>query len=492
MRIFSYSDFSNEAKKEENPVSLFNKDIKGLLDDMFAKVKKPKYEYDSDGYVKKIEFEIEKSDFDIDYKGEMENEYSEGVLKKREFVPVLVFSNKEESEKGGSYEIEFKIKKKKVEIKDKKEGERALQFGKDSDEQLLRKLKSRKMSDYNKEKVMDELKDRGVDFKNPFDEEEDYDIEKEAEKKFSKKDKKNESATKEFYHDEIEQGMRFDKFNNLPKKLQDRINAAYDKYGSDFLEELYELTENDGDNDDIESLLNDWGIEEEIMESATKEFYRDEIEQGMRFDEQPYTNGYIIDFDEVRNILEDEHGFADVDDMQIEMYYNYLVDQGENIATLTDQVFADMMYNDYLYPISTGQADEDDFDVETDYDLGVKNDQTEPITGIEPVDVQPVAQPIEQIQPMNVQMTQPVQPIEQPIQPIAPVQTPEEQEIKKWERFGIKLEIEKEEKTLNQLVNESLTIKKFSDDESLNESVNKVYENNKPSRTIETIYKNKQ
>ena len=261
MRIFSYSDFSNEAKKEENPVSLFNKDVKGLLDDMFAKVKKPKYEYDSDGYAKKVEFEIEKSDFEIDYDGEMENEFSEGVLKKRDFVPVLVFSNKEESEKGGSYEIEFKIKKQKVDIKVNKEEERSLQFGRDSDEQLLKKLKSRKMSDANKEKVMDELKDRGVDFKNPFDEEdeESFDIEKEADKTFKKKDKKNESATKEFYHDEIEHGMRDnefegdDKYNKLPKKLQDRIDVAYDQYGADFLEELHELTENDADNDDIES-----------------------------------------------------------------------------------------------------------------------------------------------------------------------------------------------------------------------------------------------
>ena len=196
MRIFSYSDFSNEAKKEENPVSLFNKDVKGLLDDMFAKVKKPKYEYDSDGYAKKVEFEIEKSDFEIDYDGEMENEFSEGVLKKRDFVPVLVFSNKEESEKGGSYEIEFKIKKQKVDIKVNKEEERSLQFGRDSDEQLLKKLKSRKMSDANKEKVMDELKDRGVDFKNPFDEEdeESFDIEKEADKTFKKKDKKVKSG----------------------------------------------------------------------------------------------------------------------------------------------------------------------------------------------------------------------------------------------------------------------------------------------------------
>jgi len=206
--LFSYKNFINEKNeilneaKKSNPLNAFKKDVKGLLDDMFAKVKKPEYKYNDAGFPTEVEFEIDRNDFIVDYK-RIDTEFSEGVLKKREFVPVLVFDEKEEEGKDKTYKITFKIEKEAVEHKGKEEKPRSEQLERDSDEQLLAKLKSKKVTDENKEKIMKLLKDRDVKFKNPFDDEDDKpdsEKEKEAEKaaakeakKEAKKDAKNES-----------------------------------------------------------------------------------------------------------------------------------------------------------------------------------------------------------------------------------------------------------------------------------------------------------
>ena len=184
--LFDYKAFLNEAKKEESPVSSFKHDVKNLLDDMFAKVKKPTYTFDDEGFPTHVKFEIEKADYGISY-DKIECEFSEGVLKKRTVLPVLKYDKKSET-KGDSptYTIEFKISKDKVDASKMAKTAKVDQFEKDSDDQLLSKLKSKKTSDVNKEKIMKMLVDRGVDFKNPFDEDEDAEDEEEMDKKASK------------------------------------------------------------------------------------------------------------------------------------------------------------------------------------------------------------------------------------------------------------------------------------------------------------------
>ena len=94
--LFKFNAFVSETKKTINEAKksdlkgLFNKDVKNILDDMFAKVKKPKYEYNKEGYPIEVEFEIDKADFFIEYKT-LTSDFSEGVLKKREYIPVLTF-----------------------------------------------------------------------------------------------------------------------------------------------------------------------------------------------------------------------------------------------------------------------------------------------------------------------------------------------------------------------------------------------------------------
>ena len=196
--LFSYKNFVNEKfnainEAKANPISLFKKDLKGLLDDMFAKVKKPEYEYDSEGFPTKVEFEIVENDFKVKY-DKIETEFSEGVLKKRSFLPVLIMDEKEEEKKGdtSTYKISFKIQKEDVKIEKKPRKE---QFERDSDDQLLAKLKSKKVSVPNKEKIIDILKARGVKYKDPFDNDADDELsEEEMEKKAAKAAaKKNES-----------------------------------------------------------------------------------------------------------------------------------------------------------------------------------------------------------------------------------------------------------------------------------------------------------
>lgn len=212
--LYNIGEFINEAKKKD-PLTQFKADVKGILNDMFAFVKKIKYEYDNEGYPVEVEFEIDKADFGVDY-DDLKNDFTEGVLSKRDSVPVLKFDEKEEEKEKSNnvYKIKFKIsketKKVKAEKTEKTEKEER-KTTKDSDEQLLAKLKSKKTSDKEKEKIIVVLKKRDVKFKNPFDEDytkSDDDIEKEAIKK-AKEEK-------------VEEGLSA-KQKKLPQALQDSI-----------------------------------------------------------------------------------------------------------------------------------------------------------------------------------------------------------------------------------------------------------------------------
>jgi len=192
---FSYKDFLKESKKESGtPLTLFKKDVKHLLDQMFASVKKPKYTFDKDGYPTHVEFQIEENDYKLEYKEELVNEFTAGVLKKRDTEPILKFDKKnKEGEKGSeTYHICFTIKNEKIDPKRKEDEEipRHLNFDKDSSEQLKKKLKSDKYTSDQKIEIKEILDELGVKVKEDDDDDNyisDEDADEEAKKEAKKK-----------------------------------------------------------------------------------------------------------------------------------------------------------------------------------------------------------------------------------------------------------------------------------------------------------------
>lgn len=237
-----FFDFINEAKKQD-PLTLFKKDVENIIDDMFLQAKKPKYEYDDDGYPKSVEFEVVYNDWFCDYDEELKNEFTEGVLKKREYEPSLVFDSKrqEGNDKNvnkNKYFIKFKIKKVKVDekaIEKSKEKKRSEHFEKDSDEQLLKKLRSKRVSDANKEKIMDILKDRGVDYKNPFEEEDEYDMTEEEMMKKAEMAARRYKKNEDDYDISEEETMRKSarKYKNNNRKNKKNESVSYYDYEDD-------------------------------------------------------------------------------------------------------------------------------------------------------------------------------------------------------------------------------------------------------------------
>ncbi|NPV13245.1 MAG: hypothetical protein HPY57_15910 [Ignavibacteria bacterium] len=140
--LFDYENFISEAKKSVTTLSLFKKDVENIINDMFLVAKKPKYEYDDEGFPISVEFEVIYNDWFCKYDDELKNDFSEGVLKKRDFEPSLVYLSKNQEGKDkdkdkNKYTIKFKIKKLKVDkeaIKKREEKKRSEQFERDSDD----------------------------------------------------------------------------------------------------------------------------------------------------------------------------------------------------------------------------------------------------------------------------------------------------------------------------------------------------------------------
>ena len=145
----------------------FTDDLTKLLAEMFDSIDKPKYEYDEDGFPCAITFIADKNDYGILYEDDLYIEHSASVMGKREFVPVLSFVRKGEKCSDGGY-LMFDIKKMKVDelLVDYYDNPLSVI----TDTKLLSMLKSRKVDDVTKNKIMDELVSRGVDYDDPFDE----------------------------------------------------------------------------------------------------------------------------------------------------------------------------------------------------------------------------------------------------------------------------------------------------------------------------------
>ena len=282
----SYTDFVNEAKKTTN--GLFKSDVDELLNNYFVKVKNTKYKY-KDEYVSEVEFNVIKDDFIIEYKTLNTDFDSEVVLNKRKFVPVLIFVDKNEVLEDGkkAFKMIFKVDKEDVsDVKIEKVEKKKDAFKEDSDKSLLKKLKSRNTPDYTKEDIMDELKSRGVDFKNPFEFDDDD-------------DKANESI-EDYYND--------DDFLNSPEYfVETYFNGNFSQL-RDMLEEFKE----DGRMKELNIYLDEignteiknWIIENEesddIIETPTYEHEDEEYLDSPEYFVETYING---NFSQLRDML---------------------------------------------------------------------------------------------------------------------------------------------------------------------------------------------
>jgi len=107
-KIYDFKLFL-ESKQESSDV---RKEVKKIVSEMFAVGKGITFSGDQNGNPEFVDFEINEDDFKLDYKGEdMKLDYSEGVLKKREFEVSLKFDSKyKEGDKNSPiYKIRFKI-----------------------------------------------------------------------------------------------------------------------------------------------------------------------------------------------------------------------------------------------------------------------------------------------------------------------------------------------------------------------------------------------
>lgn len=277
--LFKFNEFVNEkhdsVNESANPVNLFKKDVKTIIDGLFTQAKKQKYEFDKDGYPTEVEFEITKKDYMyIDEVDKLTNEFSEGVLKKRESVPELHFEEREEEKDGDKsvYKIKFKIKKEsvaKAKEEHKEKNPRSKQFERDSDKQLKAKLKSDKTTDGDKEKIMDLLKERGVDFENPFtksvddEDEDDKDMEKKAEEAAKKEEEKEKKKKKKAVKESVE---TTDKTGNDDDPIDEIDDGKQDnkvKFGTDNAPEINAEKTVKGDGSELTTEKKEEGDEKE-------------------------------------------------------------------------------------------------------------------------------------------------------------------------------------------------------------------------------------
>jgi len=100
-----------ELKKEVSD-SEVEKEVKKIISEMFAVGKGITFFGDQNGEPEYVEFEINSYDYKLDYEEDFFMEYSETVMKKRQYQVALKFKSKknEGTEEKPKYKINFKIK----------------------------------------------------------------------------------------------------------------------------------------------------------------------------------------------------------------------------------------------------------------------------------------------------------------------------------------------------------------------------------------------
>jgi len=419
--LYGYKDFFNESKKDNksenisNDAKNFNADAKNLMADMFDTIKKLEYAYDDSGFAIEVTFKISDKEYNLDYSTEnIEYEYDDILRTKREFLPILVFVKKLDDNF-----ITFEIKKEEVD-KDKYEKDKKNKTENVKnvpDNKLLNLLKSKKIEDSYKEKIIDELIQRGVDYDDPFEEKDDSmseeDIEKLANKEAKKKKKTNESVQNS--------------------------------------EEYYKENR---DENHIDELLSDMGLEPIMNTQYQEDFENSDLFSADMTDEE-YANAAAEYINSVKNIDEQKNdkpiveGFIGkiakfLNKSEYEKTLNYVKDCCKEDCTKDD---IKACINKMVFSKITKKELSDDSSLMTSLVDELYKDFKKNCEKCESFG------------------------------------TPE------WaKKYGIILEEEKKEYSLEYMVNESLNIKP-ENDQTLEDIFNKIYEEYKLPRTLETIKK---
>jgi len=108
--VYSFSQFLNEKKDVKKDVKKeIEKDAKKIATEMFDRTGNLHFEYSKDGMPKSIIFNVTKKDFDLDYDQLLSIDYSENVLKKREYKVELKFNNKNVEKNGNKEKLVMKF-----------------------------------------------------------------------------------------------------------------------------------------------------------------------------------------------------------------------------------------------------------------------------------------------------------------------------------------------------------------------------------------------
>jgi len=95
-KLYKFSQFLNENKEPENGDKAkreIEKDARKLTSEMFDKTRNFQFDY-KNGLPSAVIFEVTEKDYKLDYDQVLAMEYSENVLKKREYKVELKFKNK--------------------------------------------------------------------------------------------------------------------------------------------------------------------------------------------------------------------------------------------------------------------------------------------------------------------------------------------------------------------------------------------------------------
>jgi len=422
--LYGYNDFCNEDKKEKKKdlnhskeAQEFNKDVKNLLNSVIVTAKNIIYKYDNNDFAVEIKFKVDKKEYDLDFSTEdIVYESDDSIIEKRDFLPVLSFVEKNNEDSNNV--MVFKIRKEKIDKekieKDKKDKSESVKNITDS--KLLSLLKSKKVDDSYKEKIMDELDRRDIDYDDPFngDELTEKEIEKLANKEAKKKKKKiTESAqsSEEYYKenrdpDHIEELLSEMGFESImssqyPEEFENSEFFSADMTDEEYANAIAEYIEKNDKNEDMEQ-------EETIVEGLVGKIAK-----------LLSKTEYNKTLDHVKNSCEDDCTKEDVKACVNKMVFSKITKKELSEDSILMNSLVDELYKDFKK------------DCEKCESFG----------------------------------------------------TPE------WaKKYGVVLEEEKKEYSLEYMINESLNIKPEKD-QTLEDIFNQIYEEHKQPRTLETIKK---
>lgn len=121
--LLDFTSFINENKEDKTTFEYVHEDIMNIIDIMFIEPKSIQFKVDKkfipeEEFLKKkklpksVKFQITDKDYSVGYPYPLNNDYSEGVLKKRDYDVTLLFHDKwKENDKNW---IQFDIDLKKI------------------------------------------------------------------------------------------------------------------------------------------------------------------------------------------------------------------------------------------------------------------------------------------------------------------------------------------------------------------------------------------